>query len=61
MSLAKDANDLAPSASAANPSMFESQGYDNIDEHEHIRDGELHVDADAPLTLRALVSTKEAG
>ncbi|KAG0319636.1 RNA binding protein, heterogenous nuclear RNP-K like protein [Linnemannia gamsii] len=54
MSLAKDSNDLA--ASASNNSLYEAQ-YDHDLEH---KDGEA-PDADAPLTLRALVSTKEAG
>ena len=47
MSLAKDANEHAPEGH-----------YDN--DHDLIKDGEA-PDADAPLTLRALVSTKEAG
>lgn len=54
MSLAKDSNDLA--ASASNNSLYEAQ-YDHDLDH---KDGEA-PDADAPLTLRALVSTKEAG
>ncbi|KAG0207733.1 RNA binding protein, heterogenous nuclear RNP-K like protein [Mortierella sp. GBA30] len=55
MSLAKDNNDLAASGNASN-SLFEAQ-YEHDLEH---KDSEAH-DADAPLTLRALVSTKEAG
>lgn len=54
MSLAKDSNDLA--ASASNNSLYEAQYDHNLDH----KDGEA-PDADAPLTLRALVSTKEAG
>ncbi|KAG9070854.1 RNA binding protein, heterogenous nuclear RNP-K like protein [Linnemannia hyalina] len=54
MSLAKDSNDLA--ASASNNSLYEAQ-YDHDLDH---KEGEA-PDADAPLTLRALVSTKEAG
>ncbi|KAF9350570.1 RNA binding protein, heterogenous nuclear RNP-K like protein [Mortierella sp. AD094] len=57
MSLAKDSNDLAASANnASNNSLYEAQ-YEH--DHEH-KEGE-GLDADAPLTLRALVSTKEAG
>ncbi|KAF9944645.1 RNA binding protein, heterogenous nuclear RNP-K like protein, partial [Mortierella alpina] len=57
MSLAKDNNDLAAQANnAGNNSLFEAQ-YEHDLEH---KDAE-GLDADAPLTLRALVSTKEAG
>ncbi|KAG0251394.1 RNA binding protein, heterogenous nuclear RNP-K like protein [Mortierella polycephala] len=58
MSLAKDSNDLAASATTStnNNSLYEAQ-YEHELEH---KEGEAH-DADAPLTLRALVSTKEAG
>ncbi|KAF8977560.1 RNA binding protein, heterogenous nuclear RNP-K like protein [Entomortierella lignicola] len=53
MSLAKDSNDLAASANnASNNSLYDSQ-------YEHKETEGL--DVDAPLTLRALVSTKEAG
>ncbi|KAG0054962.1 RNA binding protein, heterogenous nuclear RNP-K like protein [Gryganskiella cystojenkinii] len=48
MSLAKDANEHAHEGH-----------YDNDHDHHH-KEGEA-PDADAPLTLRALVSTKEAG
>ncbi|KAG0306441.1 RNA binding protein, heterogenous nuclear RNP-K like protein [Dissophora globulifera] len=54
MSLTKDSNDLA--ASASNNSMYDA-AYEHDLEH---KDSE-GLDVDAPLTLRALVSTKEAG
>ncbi|KAG9320379.1 hypothetical protein KVV02_005598 [Mortierella alpina] len=57
MSLAKDNNDLAAQANnAGNNSLFEAQ-YEHDLEHKEVEG----LDADAPLTLRALVSTKEAG
>ncbi|KAF9571901.1 RNA binding protein, heterogenous nuclear RNP-K like protein [Mortierella alpina] len=57
MSLAKDNNDLAAQANnAGNNSLFEAQ-YEHDLEHKDVEG----LDADAPLTLRALVSTKEAG
>ncbi|KAF9992947.1 RNA binding protein, heterogenous nuclear RNP-K like protein, partial [Entomortierella chlamydospora] len=56
MSLAKDSNDLAASVNNAGTNSYDAQ-YEH--DHEH-KEGES-LDADAPLTLRALVSTKEAG
>ncbi|KAF9102053.1 RNA binding protein, heterogenous nuclear RNP-K like protein [Mortierella sp. AM989] len=56
MSLTKDSNDIASANNASNNSLYEAQ-YEL--DHEH-KEGEA-LDADAPLTLRALVSTKEAG
>ncbi|KAF9903343.1 RNA binding protein, heterogenous nuclear RNP-K like protein [Lobosporangium transversale] len=53
MSFAKDSNDLAASANNAN--------YEGQYEHDHEHRENEGLDADAPLTLRALVSTKEAG
>ncbi|KAF9431774.1 RNA binding protein, heterogenous nuclear RNP-K like protein [Entomortierella beljakovae] len=54
MSLAKDSNDLAISANANYDNQYENgQGHKESDPE--------GLDTDAPLTLRALVSTKEAG
>ncbi|KAF9915815.1 RNA binding protein, heterogenous nuclear RNP-K like protein, partial [Modicella reniformis] len=45
--------------SSSSNSLYDAQ-YDHDGDH-NIREGESFIDSDAPLTLRALVSTKEAG